>query len=129
LFCKKNICKAKDFFVFKLELPGVSADQREEKAAGMPPTANAGGRNERTGGERMETVQLSPSPKRIPCFAKETFVKQGIFVLKRVELPGESADQGEEKAARMPPTANEGGRKERTGSERMETVRFSPSPK
>gem|GEM_PF-6516845 len=77
----------------------------------------------------METVQLSPSPKRIPCFAKETFVKQGIFVLKRVELPGESADQGEEKAARMPPTANEGGRKERTGSERMETVRFSPSPK
>ena len=94
----------------------------------MPPTANAGGRNERTGGERMKTVQLSPSPKRNPCFAKETFVKQGIFVLKRVELPGVSADQREEEAAGMPPTANAGGRKERTGGERMETVQLSPSP-
>ncbi|HAM79068.1 MAG TPA: hypothetical protein DCP61_07815 [Treponema sp.] len=91
----------------------------------MPPTANAGGRKERTGGERMKTVQLSPSPEIVFALRKKTFVKQGIFVLKRVELPGVSADQREEEAAGMPPAANAGGRKERTGGERMETFQMS----
>ena len=103
----------------------MSADQREEKEAGMPTSANEGCRNERTGGERMETVQLSPSPNKAILLQTSVCNKSGFCYFK-VELPVVSADQREEKVARRPPPANEGGRNERTGSERMETLQHSP---
>jgi hypothetical protein len=49
----------------------------------MPPAANAGGRKERTGSERMETVQLSPSPEIVFALRKKTFVRQRLFCFKK----------------------------------------------